>query len=350
METPLLEIHRAAGAQLAAFDGCLLPQRFAGFEEEYRAGREAAALLDTNWHAILRLAGSDRVQYLHAITSNNIKALATGRGLLALLLNPQGHILAELEVYSLPDNLLLLSHASLQERTVTTLRKYVIASKVVIEDVTPAMGSLAIEGPRAPEAIEQLCGVAIGTLPEMAVQEIQWEGAAGFLLRRSLFGQPGAQLIVPRDALASVWRTALLRVQAVGGTPIGHDAFHALRLEAGVPWFPADFYDQMIPHEAGLENTHVSFNKGCYTGQEIVERVRSRGHVNRKRVQLQFSAAAPPAPGTKLLAGATEAGFVTSAAYSPSAGASIGMGYVRREHWEAGTTLEFDGGKAEVRG
>lgn len=350
METPLAEAHRAAGAKLAEFEGCLLPQRFAGFEQEYRAGRETAALLDTNWRAILRLTGNDRVQYLHAITSNDIKALASGRGLLALLLNPQARIQAELEVYVLADNLLALSHASLRERTVATLRKYVIASKVTIEDLTQEMGSLAIEGPRAPEAIDQLCGAALGGLPEMSVREIQVEGAAGFLLRRSHFGQPGADLLVRRDALPSLWRKALPCVQSVGGAAVGHEALNALRLEAGVPWFPADFNDGMIPHEAGLENTHVSFNKGCYTGQEIVERVRSRGHVNRKRVPLQFSAATPPAPGTRLLAGTAEAGVVTSAAFSPSAGAAIGMGYVRREQWEPGTSLEWEGGKAQVLG
>ncbi len=112
--------------------------------------------------------------------------------------------------------------------------------------------------------------------------------------------------------------------------------------------FPVDFNDAMIPHEAALETTHISFTKGCYTGQEIVERVRSRGHVNRKRVPLKFSTAAPPAPGTKLLAGGAEVGYVTSSALSPRAGA-IGMGYVRREQFDPGSVVEFDGGTAEVR-
>ncbi len=100
-----------------------------------------------------------------------------------------------------------------------------------------------------------------------------------------------------------MWRKLLAAVRARGGEPIGMKALNALRLEAGVPWFPLDFNDAMIPHEAVLENTHISFSKGCYTGQEIVERVRSRGHVNRKRVRLKFSAEAPPEPGTKLRAG-----------------------------------------------
>jgi len=123
---------------------------------------------------------------------------------------------------------------------------------------------------------------------------------------------------------------------------------NALRIEAGIPWFPDDFNDSVIPHEATLEATHVSFTKGCYTGQEIVERVRSRGHVNRRRVLLTFDGATAPAPGTKLRAADAEVGYVTSAAFSPASGKAIGMGYVRREHNSPGNALEFESGTATV--
>jgi folate-binding protein YgfZ len=348
MDTPLMDEHRAAGARLAEFGGCVLPERFSDFEAEYRAARETVALFDTNWHVILTLAGRDRASYLHAITSNDIKSLGEGRGTLALLLNPQGHILAELEVYALPEKLLVLSHAALRERTVATLKKYVIASQVRIEDVTEQMGSLALEGPRAADVVEQACGVALGGLPEMAIQDATVDGTPCHLLRRSHFGQTGAELIARRDTLPALWRKMLAGVRARGGEPIGMAALDTLRLEAGVPWFPADFNDAMIPQEAALENTHVSFSKGCYTGQEIVERVRSRGHVNRKRVALKFSTRLPPPAGTRLRAGTAEAGSVTSAAFSPAAGTAIGMGYLRREQFAPGSVVEFDGGTAEV--
>ena len=123
-------------------------------------------------------------------------------------------------------------------------------------------------------------------------------------------------------------------------------ALNSLRLETGVPWFPADFNDSVIPHEAVLENTHISFAKGCYTGQEIVERVRSRGHVNKTRVSLRFSTSEPPVPGTKLFSAGADAGFITSSAFSPQAGTSIGMGYLRRE--AADKIVEFEGGTASA--
>ena len=348
METPLIEAHRTTGARLAEFEGCVLPESFSNFEKEYRAAREAVALFDTNWHVILTLTGRDRVKYLHAITSNNIQALADGSGTLALLLTPQGRILAELEIYALPEKLLVLSHASQRERTVSTLRKYVIGSQVQIDDLTDKTGSIAVEGPRATTVIEEVTEVKLTDLAEMSIREITVDGIACCLLRRSHFGQAGAELLASRDALPAIWQKLLAPTRAHGGEPIGMAALNALRLEADIPWFPADFNDAMIPHEAALEETHISFNKGCYTGQEIVERVRSRGHVNRKRVSLQFSTAQPPAPGTKLRAGEAEIGFVTSAAFSPAAGAAIGMGYVRRDHFAPGSVVELDFATATV--
>ena len=120
-----------------------------------------------------------------------------------------------------------------------------------------------------------------------------------------------------------------------------------MRLEAGIPWFGADFDERQIPHEAALESTHISYTKGCYTGQEIVERVRSRGHVNRRRTGLLFAGADAPTPGTPLTADGAEAGSVTSAAFSPRAGKAIGMGYLRREH--AQPTVKLQCGDTEVQ-
>jgi folate-binding protein YgfZ len=349
MQTPLLEQHKSENAHLADFNGLELPETFAGFDAEYRAARESVAIFDTGWNAIWFIGGRDRVQYFHNITSNDIKSLANGRGTLALLLNPQGHILAELEIYALAERLLVRSHASQSERTLATLKKYIIGSKVEIDDATGRMGSFAIEGPQAAEAVWHACALDLEGIPQMGVQETMIDGNTCWILRRSHFGALGAEFIAEREQIAALWRKALGAVRNAGGAPIGMTALNSLRLEAGVPWFPADFNDGMIPHEAVLENTHISFNKGCYTGQEIVERVRSRGHVNRKRVALKFSTSEPPTAGSKLRAGGAEVGFVTSAAYSPANGATIGMGYLRREQFAPGNIVELDGGTAEVR-
>jgi aminomethyltransferase len=145
-----------------------------------------------------------------------------------------------------------------------------------------------------------------------------------------------------------MWRELSARVRAVGGAPAGMDPLNCLRLELGMPWFGVDYGDKNIPHEAGLEHSHINYEKGCYTGQEIVERVRSRGHVNRRLTELQFSAAVAPPAGTDLLRDGNEAGSVTSTGYSPLLGRAIGLGYVRREHSALGTILDAAGARVEV--
>ena len=149
METPLIHEEQSAGARFAEYNGCHLPELFSSFDAEYRTARESVALFDTNWHAVVELTGPDRVRYLNAIVSNDVKTLGEGMGTLALLLNPQGHILAELEICALQDKLLVLSHASVRERTIATLDKFIIMDDVTLSDVTEQFGSIAVEGPRA---------------------------------------------------------------------------------------------------------------------------------------------------------------------------------------------------------
>jgi len=168
------------------------------------------------------------------------------------------------------------------------------------------------------------------------------------VVRRDLAGNPAATLIFGSEHLPALWRALTERVRLLGGAPAGLEALNSVRLECGTPWFGHDYDDKQIPHEAGLEHSHISYEKGCYTGQEIVERVRSRGHANRWLAELRFSSPEAPAPGTKILFGGNETGSVTSTAISPMLGQPIGLGYLRREHSAIGTNLDVSGISAEV--
>ena len=348
METPLLEKHQAAKAKLGTFHDCVLPEVFSTFEDEYRAASESVAIFDTNWHAIIELSGPDRSRYLNAIVSNDVKNLGEGHGLLALLLDPKGHILAELEIYALKNRLLTLSHASLRHRTVETLDKYIIMDDVTLEDVTDKLGSFAIEGPFVAKMLDKAYGIDLEEFADLDIRSVHIDSIPCEIIRRSHFGYVGAEIIAPRKSLIQLWDNLLELVRLRGGQPIGIKTLESLRLEAGIPFYPADFNDTVIPHEAAVEGTHISFSKGCYTGQEIVERVRSRGQVNRLRVKLKFSTPEPPPFTTRLSAEGKELGLVTSSAFSPKAGTAIGMGYSRREHNAPGAILDYDGGTAEV--
>jgi aminomethyltransferase len=348
LKNPLLDLHRAAGATIGTFLGCELPLRFTNSESEYRAARDSVVLADTNFHAVFRFTGPDRARYLNAILTSNIRDLAPGQGTIGLLLNPQGHILAEIETLALEDSIIGISYASVRESTAATIEKFIIMDDVTFADETPSTGSLALAGPQAAELLHRLSTADVASLPERAHLETAIGGIACRLVRRNFGGRAGAELFAAREHLPALWKTISAAITQAGGCSIGFDAINSLRLEAGIPWFGYDFGESVIPHEAGLENSHINYTKGCYTGQEIVERVRSRGQVNRRRVGLRFDGADLPANGSKLWAGAAEVGYVTSAAHSYALGKNIGMGYLRREHAAPGSKLQAQAGPAEV--
>ena len=348
LETPLLELHRSAGATLGEYFGALLPARFGDFAAEYAALRETVGLLDTNFRALFSFSGPDRQRYVNAILTSNVRDLNPGQGAVGLLLNPQGHILAEVETFAREESILVSSLAMFRERTFSTFDKFIIMDDVMLEDVTASTGTLDLAGPHTSALLAELGLGNFADLPLLSHQETMAGAIPCRIVRRELAGVAAATLIAGREHLPALWSDLAGRVRGHGGTPTGMEALNSIRLECGIPWFGHDYDDRQIPHEAGLEHTHISYEKGCYTGQEIVERVRSRGRVNRRLTELLFSAAEGPAPGTKLLLGGNEIGSVTSTAFSPKLGKAIGLGYLRHEHSAVGTRLDASGIPAEV--
>ena len=348
LETQLLDLHRSAGATIGEYFGTLLPSRFGDFGAEYAALRETVALVDTDFRAFFSFTGPDRQRYVNAILTSNVRDLKPGQGTVGLLLNPQGHILAEVETFALEESILASSHAMIRERTSSTFDKFIIMDDVALEDVTATIGTLALAGPRTAALLAELGVRNFADMAILAHEEVRLGQIPCRVVRRELAGDAAATLIVGREHLASLWGDLVERVRIHGGAPAGMEALNSVRLECGTPWFGHDYDDKQIPHEAGLEHSHINYEKGCYTGQEIVERVRSRGHVNRRLTELGFFAAGAPAPDTKLLYGGNEIGSVTSTAFSPRLGQPIGLGYLRREHSAIGTRLDASGIPAEV--
>jgi folate-binding protein YgfZ len=348
LETPLAKVHASAGAKMGVWFGCALPDDFGDAAAEYRFARESVALIDKNCRAYLSFTGPDRVRYLNAILTNNIKGLAAGQGNVSLLLNPQGHILAEIETYAFADKLFCVSYAMIRERLIEWLDKFIIMDDVTLTDETERCGTVALEGPKAAAAVGEVSGSDITNFEELSSHD----GAVGSLpcriVKRSPGGVAGAEFVVERERLKELWKILAEAARKNGGGPMGYSALSGVRLEQRVPWFSYDFGEKQIPHEAGLQDSHISYTKGCYTGQEIVERVRSRGQVNRKRVQLVFSGDVVPEAGTILTVDGKETGYVTRAARIWQPARIIGMGYLRREAGAADSTLQWSGGTATL--
>jgi folate-binding protein YgfZ len=360
LPTPLAELHHRSGAQLASWFGCSLPNDFGDWQAEYRRLHESVALLDKNYRAYLDFTGPDRVRYLNAILTNNIKDLRENHGTISLFLNPQGRILAEIETQALGEKLFCASYASIREPLIAALDKYIIMDDVTLTDRTDDFATLAIEGPKAALLAEELTGVDPADLAELETRPVSVERIPCRLGKRSPGGAASAEFLVDRSHAEALWHILFEAVRKHGGGPAGYQALSATRLEQGIPWYSYDFGEKQIPHEAGLQDSHISYTKGCYTGQEIVERVRSRGQVNRVRVTLKYDASSPsgtgvparalPAPGTPLLSDGKEAGYTARGAFSPALNAPIGMAYVRREKSVPGSSLELAdaGGSATV--
>ena len=327
---------------------CALPESFGDWESEYRALRETVGLIDRNYRAYFKFTGPDRVRYLNAILTNDIKSLKENHGTVSLFLNPQGHIQAEIETHALPDKLLCVSYAMIRERLIPALDKYIIMDDVTLEDRTEAVATLALEGPKTAEAVEEVTGVSLGAMDELESKEVSVTGMDCRIVRRTPGKEPSGEFLLHRRDVRELWGILLEAAKKRGGAAAGYRALNSVRLEQGIPWYDYDFGEKQIPHEAGLQDSHISYTKGCYTGQEIVERVRSRGQVNRVRVSLRFAGNAAPAANAALTSDGKEVGYVTRTGFSPAAKAFIGMGYVRRESTAAGTQLIAEGIGATV--
>jgi folate-binding protein YgfZ len=354
LETPLAAAHRAAGANMGAWFGCDLPNYWTSPREEQRFGVETVALVDKNYRAYFAFSGPDRARYLNAILTNNIKQLAFNQGITSLLLNAQGRILAELVTFAEADRLFCVSYRMIRARLAEVLEKYIIMDDVTLTDESDKFGTLALEGPKAAPVTRELTGIDLQAMDELGFRDASLHfGDSGSaipcrVVKRSPAGVAGAAFLVSRDDLSRAWETLLSAAQKHGGGPMGYEALGAQRLVQGVPWFGYDFSDKQIPHEAGLEASHISYTKGCYTGQEIVERVRSRGQVNRRRVELLFPGDRVPQSGADLMINDKPVGFITRAAQSWYPPAILGMGYLGKENRALGSVLQWSGGSATV--
>jgi folate-binding protein YgfZ len=354
IETPLAAHHKSSGANLGAWFGCALPDDFGDWQHEHEIAKSTVALVDKNYLAYFSFTGPDRARYLNAILTNNIKDLQPGQGNISLLLNPQGRILAEIETQAEPDRLLCISHAMIRAHLAETLEKFIIMDDVTLTDETDRNAKLSLVGPQTTHLVRELVPNAnLDALADFNTVDAQINSIACAITKSSFASTPSADIRVDRKDVEQLWSFLAQKTRAANGGPVGYKALNALRLENSIPWFGYDFGEKQIPHEAGLENSHISYTKGCYTGQEIVERVRSRGQVNRRRVALRFpNTNNPPPAGTILSADSKEVGAVTSSSPLPRQTDSIGMGYARKESAAPATELSFvtpqTSGKATV--
>ena len=296
----------------------------------YAALREAAGWLELPGRGKIRVAGEDRARLLHAMTTNHIQQLTAGTGCYAFFLTTQGRILADVNVFCLPDSFLLDTEPETAQVVYSHLDKYIIADDVTLEDLTPQLTTISLEGPQAGAVL-----TAMGAPePQAAYEHVEWQDR-----RVARISETAFFIIMSTEKLDVV----VEELERAGATAADAQAYRAVRLEHGKPRYGEDISQRFLAQEANQPQA-VHFQKGCYLGQEIVERVRSRGQVHRLLIPIEIDSTIVPAAGTKL-----PWGEITSAAFSPALGKVVALAYVRTELAKAGTELALGEAQVHVR-
>ena len=301
-------------------------------------------LADVGW---IRVTGEDRVRWLNGMVTNSIQALTTGQGCFNFLLNAQGRIQGTATAFAADDAILLETDRGQVDGMMALLDRFIIMDDVELQDVSDERAGLVVAGPAAGGFLR-----AEGLLPEMLAgggirsAEVMWRG-------EPVRVQTMAGKVVPRFEM---WATAEVMERLRGGLTAGGavagdgGSLETLRMLEGTPKFGADLREKELPQETG-QTEALHFSKGCYLGQEIVERIRSRGAVHRTFAGFALRGEMPVV-GSVLSAGGKAVGELTSAGVVPAvpgvvAGMTMGLGYIRREVLETRQEIGYEGGAAE---
>lgn len=300
------------------------------------------ALADIGW---LRITGADRVRWLNGMSTNSIQQLAPGEGNYNFFLNAQGRIQGDANIFTQPDALLVETAAAQLPALISLLDRFIIMDDVELADITGTQLGIAITGPEAARFLEQI-GISSAQLKEFEMQATLWHAAEVTVIHAHSPLVPHFELWSDAETIAALTQTLL----AAGATPCNAEAPEWLRLLEGTPRYGTDIRDRDLPQETapiGIQSRALHFSKGCYLGQEIVERIRSRGNVHRAFSAFRLEGSLPPA-GTSLDAEGKPVGELTSVASIPlpEGPVQLALGYIRREALDRNATLHYPGGTA----
>lgn len=347
------ETHRTSGATMMERDGWSVPASYGDDLFEYAAIREhGIGLIDLSSRGRLVVTGSEAVAFLNGLITNDMKTLAENHWMPAVFPNVQGRLLASVRVIRGIDfqgskgpqpTFMIDTEAATHERVLQTIQRFTLAGDFQVKDVTAETAMVFVGGDRAQETIEQIFDTPISTSAG-SVTQLTWQGDQVTLLRTSLLVAEGFDLIANNSIAENLWQALV----AAGARPVGYHAFEIMRVEAGVPVYGRDMDDTTVVTETNLDDA-VSYTKGCYVGQEIIARIKYRGHVAKKLRGFVFASPATVAPGTPIKSrDDKEIGSITSTTYSPILGSRIAIGYVKYDFMTPGTEVTIAGNRAQV--
>ena len=334
-----------SGARFAVYAGAEAPLAFANPQDEFRALRGGCALLDLSWRAKLVLTGEDRTRWLNGMVTNNTRDLPLNQGNYSFVLNPQGRIQGDLVAYNRGDYFLVSTDREQVEGMRQIFDRHIIMDDVEVTDISEKLASIAVAGPGS----LQLLARAGITLPELQPYELHdfVSNGIGLTVARGPALLASFEFWMHPDNAAPLWDSLI----AAGAVPAGTLAYEWLRISLGLPRFRVDIRERDLPQETGQQHA-LHFSKGCYVGQEIVERIRSRGSVHRVFAGFRVEGAVPQ-PGARVWRDDKDVGEITSAAAIPRLASEdsdivLALGYIRREAATPGTEVKIGPAMARV--
>jgi folate-binding protein YgfZ len=341
-KSALYDTLTASGARMGEYGGVETAAAFGDVAREFRELSSGCAVYDLGWRGKLMIGGNDRVRWLNGMVTNTIKDLPLNRGNYNFVLNPQGRILGDLYAYNRGEYFLIDTERSQLETLLTLFRRYIIMDKVELSDRSGELTAIGIQGPRAPEVLAQ-SGISDQGLEPMQITDLKWKDVDVTLARMARDGFLTYEVWASPGNILQLWN-ALIHAGAV---PVGSEALEKFRVMIGFPKYGTDIRERDLPQETEQKHA-LNFNKGCYIGQEIVERIRSRGNVHRKFQGFVLEGDLP-GTGAKLEADGKEIGEITSVSRIPSQDGerAVALGYIRREALERGAKITYSGGEAK---
>ena len=351
---PLEKVHERLGARFREEDNWRVPESYGDEKAEYAIVREGGAgLIDLSSRGRMRVAGSEAIMFLNGLITNDMKTLAENRWMAAAFPNVQGRLIAAVRVVRLADEstkektsptFLIESEAATHESVLKTIARFTMAGDFRVTDLTSETTLLSVQGEGATEIARKVLGGAVAEIPRDGALTIDLQQSVVTVIRATHTGEDGFDLIVNTTEAVALWDSLI----EAGAQPVGHDALEILRIEAGIARYGRDMDETNVVTETNLDDA-VSFTKGCYIGQEIIARIKYRGHVAKKLSGLMFEQNEPIEVGASIKsAEGKDIGRVTSVARSPRLNRTIALGYVRYEYLAAGTSVKVVSGDLEV--
>lgn len=328
-----------SGAHASEYCDAATARDFGDVATEFDALKSSCGVLDAGWRSKFVIAGNDRVRWLNGMVTNNIRDLQIGHGVYCFVLNPQGRIQGDLYCWNRDDYLLAETDAAQAQRLYELLDRYIVMDDVQLSDVSAQITSVAVIGPKANEVLN--AAGLIADLVPMQFRDQGWRGIDLTIARLDAEPSPEFEIWIATEDCAVLWDALV----AAGAQRVGSEAYELMRIVSGRPRVGVDIRERDLPQETGQQRA-LNFTKGCYVGQEIVERIRSRGLVHRQLTGFVIEGSAPQR-GTKFQAGDRNVAEITSVAALPS-GATLALGYARRDAVAPGTVLEVNGTRARV--